>query len=514
MESFTSMWHWENGPFDLKPSADRAFCEGMNHVVWHTASHQPPEAGGPGWVYHVGTHMGQNLIWWPKSKPFLDYIVRCSFMLQQGLFVGDVCYYYGDQAFNFVPPIHVDPSLGPGYDYNVFNPEVTLTRMDTKDGRISSPDGMQYELLVLPDREDIDLAVLQRIGQLARKVATVVGPKPLRSNGLCNFEKRDRQIARLAGQIWGDCDGKTITRNRHGKGWVIWGETLRSILEERGLCADFSCESEDKDVVLDYIHRRAGSSDLHFVRNKQNKAIEAQAHFRVRGRRPERWDPASGRISAFENYRHTRQRTQVSVSLAPYGSTFVVFRDKDTELPEAPKAGAGSLDTADRQTMRVAGPWDVRFLDGRGAPRSVKMDELQSWTEHKNPGVRFYSGVARYKTEINISERMLRGKSPLILDLGALWAVGEVFLNGQSLGILWKPPYELDVKPFAKAGANTLKIEIANTWANRLAGDAAQTSGKRYAKTNVTGSGTIRKLWKDMTPHPSGLFGPVTLNWK
>jgi hypothetical protein len=109
---------------------------------------------------------------------------------------------------------------------------------------------------------------------------------------------------------------------------------------------------------------------------------------------------------------------------------------------------------------------------------------------------------------------MRRGESPLILDLGALWAVGEVFLNGRSLGILWKPPYELDVKPFAEAGVNSLEIEVCNTWANRLVGDAVQTGGKRYAKTNVTGSGTNRKLWKDMALRRCGLFGPVTLNWK
>ena len=29
-----------------------------------------------------------------------------SFLLQQGHFVGDVCYYYGDQGANFVPPKH------------------------------------------------------------------------------------------------------------------------------------------------------------------------------------------------------------------------------------------------------------------------------------------------------------------------------------------------------------------------------------------------------------------------
>ncbi|MHC4297830.1 MAG: glycosyl hydrolase [Planctomycetota bacterium] len=510
MESFTSMKHWENGPFDLKPSADRAFCEGMNHVVWHTASHQPPEAGQPGWVYHAGTHMGQNLIWWPKAKPFLDYLSSCSFMLQQGLFVADVCYYYGDQAFNFVPPRHVDPSLGPGYDYDVCNPEVILTRMDVKDGRISLPDGMGYELLVLPDRDDIDLAVLEKIGQLIRRGATVVGPRPLRSSGLHNYRRRDRQIAELAGRIWGDCDGKTITRNRYGKGQIIWGETLRSILQQRGFGADFSWESAGDEVELDYIHRRSGSSEIYFVRNKQNRAIKVRAHFRVRDKKPERWDPASGRISSFDDYSRTEQGTEVELSLAPYGSTFVVFRDEDTPG----KTSVQSLDAKNRRTTSVAGPWQVLFPSGRGAPRSIEMDRLRSWTEHRNPGVRFYSGVARYKTEINISERMLRGDSPLILDLGDMWLLGEVFLNGRSLGILWKPPYEVDIKPFAKAGPNTLEIEVANTWANRLIGDAVQTGGKRYAKTNVTGSGTVRKQWKDMTPRRCGLFGPVTLNWE
>ena len=135
MESFTSTYHWQEGPAFLKAAADRAFTEGMNHVVWHTASHQPPEAGKPGWVYGAGTHMSQNRVWWPMMKPFLDYLGRTSFLLQQGHFVADVLFYYGDQGYNFVPPKHVDPSLGPGYDYDVTNEEVLLKRLQVRDGR-------------------------------------------------------------------------------------------------------------------------------------------------------------------------------------------------------------------------------------------------------------------------------------------------------------------------------------------------------------------------------------------
>ena len=237
MEAFTSMDQWQDGPFDLKPSADRAFCEGANHFVWHTASHLPPEAGKPGWVYHAGTHLNTNIVWWSKARPFIDYLARCSYLLQQGLFVGDVCYYYGDQGYNFVPPKRVDPSLGSGFDYDVTNREVILNRMSVQDGRIRLPDGMSYALLVLPDRPDMELDVLKKLAQLIRDGATVVGPKPTRSNGLTDYPGRDAQVRQLADRVWGDCDGRNVLEQAYGQGRIVWGRELRELLRERGIGA-------------------------------------------------------------------------------------------------------------------------------------------------------------------------------------------------------------------------------------------------------------------------------------
>ena len=97
-ESLTGWRHWQDGPAEYKRLFDIAFCAGLNSGVFHTFSHNPPEAGKPGWGYHAGEHFNVNSTWWEQSGPMLDYFSRCSHMLRQGQFVADLCFYYGDQA--------------------------------------------------------------------------------------------------------------------------------------------------------------------------------------------------------------------------------------------------------------------------------------------------------------------------------------------------------------------------------------------------------------------------------
>ena len=506
MEAFTSMHHWQDGPFDLKPSADRAFCEGMNHVVWHTGAHQPPEAGKPGWVYGAGTHLNTNLVWWPKAKPFLDYLARCSFLLQQGHFVADVCYYYGDQGYNFVPPKHVDPSLGPGRDYDVVNAEVMLNRMSVRDGRITLPDGMQYELLVLPDREDMNFDVLRTLDRLVRAGGTIVGPKPTRSNGLTGYPSRDQEVKQLADTMWGECDGKTVLEHLHGKGKIIWGRALSEVLLERGLGADFRFVGDKRDAELDFIHRRAGEGDIYFIRNTKAHDESVSAFFRVTGRIPELWMPDSGEIIPLAQSEETSQGSRVRLHLPPYGSVFVVFRDCDE-----PSRQATPVVLEEAPAQDLSGPWTLRFPEGWGAPDQVTVDTLESWTKHDDPGIRYFSGTARYETEFEIPESYLGTDKQLLLDLGSLWAIAEVRVNGEPSGIVWKPPYRVDISKMACSGRNRVEVEVANTWSNRLVGDAFAPPAERYTRTNITHTGTPGKAWKDVPLHDSGLLGPVRL---
>ena len=560
MESFTSTHHWQDGPSDLKPSADRAFCEGANHIVWHTSAHEPPEAGRPGWVYGAGTHLTPNDIWWNHAPAFLDYLARCSFLLQQGRPVADVCYYYGDQGYNFVPPKHVDPALGPGFDYDVTNAEVLRTRMTVRDGRVAIPDGPSYELLVLPDREDIDLGVLRRVEELVRTGATIVGRRPTRSSGFTGAARQDQQVRGLADRLWGPIDGRDVTEHAYGKGRIVSGRSLRDLLATRGIGPDVHFESPRGAASdLDFVHRATPEADIYFVRNIRDRSAQVFATFRDgHGRRAELWDPVKGRIDVAYNAATTRGGVGVPLRLAPYGSIFVVFRrPAELEGPVSIQPVARADDSArddgvddlfspaqvvswDGRQARVAvsrpgayrvatpagreaeigiddlpppltlaGPWELRFPDGRGAPESTRLDRLISWTEHADERIRNYSGRGVYRLDFMLPAAWLGAGRHVRIDLGRLWSTASVSLNGRPIGTVWTPPYALDVTAAARPGSNTLVVVVANTWSNRLVGDARSPDAPPVARTNLTASdGTP---WKDVPLIPSGLFGPIRL---
>ncbi len=507
MESFTSWRHWQDGPFELKPIADRAMCGGTNHFTFHTAAHNPSATDRPGWVYHAGTHISPSIAWWPKAKPWIDYLSRCSYMLQQGLFVADVCYYYGDQGYNFVPPKHIDPSLGFGYDYDVTNPEVILTRMSVKDGRVTLPDGMSYELLVLPDRDDIDLDVLKKIEQMVKAGATVVGPKPTRSNGLASHAHRDAEVREIADRLWGPCDGTTTKEQTYGKGNIIWGKTLSDILKERGIGPDFAAFSPRSDIQypLDYIHRRTPDADVYFVSNKSDRWEDVMCAFRVSDRTPQLWMPDTGQLRACKFERTDEGSTRVPLQLAPYGSVFVVFRRTAESVPMVEQI------PSPEKGREIVGPWEVHFTQGWGAPPSKTFLKLVSWTDVEDKGVKYFSGIAAYHNTFDVNVDKIGSGKQIILDLGQVRFVAEIYVNGQSQGIIWKPPYQVDITDAVKADKNQLVVEVANTWSNRLVGDAQSPDGPKFCRTNIEKSLTWEQPWKDTPLLESGLLGPVRL---
>ncbi len=516
-EGFTTIGpHWQETIWDnLKPSFEQALCEGLNLLVWHAVVCSPPEEGLPGIQYFAGTHFNPNSTWWAKSGPFIAYVNRCQFMLQQGLFVADACYYYGDHVPNFAQLKRTDPArVLPGFDYDVITEEALLTRLSVRDGQLVLPDGMSYRVLVLPDREAISLSVLRKVRELVNAGATVIGRRPAKATGLGNYPECDAEVARIADELWGPASGRDELAHSIPRGRIISGRTARAVLIEAGVLPDFECKGADEQTALDYIHRRAGETDIYFVANKSNRLEKVDCTFRVAGKAPEIWDPVTRFRRFAKAYKESGGRTTVPLELPPYGSTFVVFRDASAVHPPV----AADNTVALRKLADLTGPWTVHFPVGTSAPekddreilksstRPVTFERLISWTEHDDPGIRFYSGTASYQKTIVMPEEWFKDpKRALWLDLGSLRELAEVWVNGRSLGVLWAPPWRVEVTTAAKAGTNTVQIEVVNFWPNRIIGDQFLPPEKRFTRTN------IRKLTRDTPLMTSGLLGPVSI---
>lgn len=559
-ESWTTWRRWRDGLFDRKQIVDRAFCEGLNRITYHGYSHSPKEVGYPGRSYHAGVDMNPQVVWWSKARPFMDYLSRCCYMLQQGMFVADVAYYYGDKAPNFWPLFHNVPEnprvdgLGAGYDYDVVNSDVILNRMSFKDGRITFPDGMSYRVLVLPDQRDMQLEVLMKLEQLVSAGATIIGPKPLDVPGMQDYESRGKKLRKLADKMWGACDGTTVKQNSYGKGNIVWGMTPDEWLTQESIEPDFSCEFAEHAANLDYIHRETEDLDIYFVRNKSLEPLSADCIFRVKDRTPELWEPSDGSIKPLYIYKSVEGGTSVRLDLPSGGSTFIVFKKTSDSysidsLAAITKTMSGnplpanqvialSKTSATIQCFQNAeyvittkqgdskkflyntlpapetltGEWTVDFDSEWGAPAQIKLPELISWTDHEDEGVKYYSGTSFYTKTLDVPADWFADGRSVYLDLGDVRELAEVFVNGQSAGILWKAPFMADITSLVKPGANALKIEVMNLWINRLVGDQDIPKEKRLTHTNIeVFDGFKAPPGTKWDVEPAGLLGPVRL---
>jgi hypothetical protein len=496
---------WNN----LKPSFDQAVCEGLNRLIWHTFTSSPKEEGVPGQEYFAGTHLNPNVTWWNEAGTFVGYINRTQFLLQQGLPVADVAYYYGEHVPNFAPLKASDPAhVLPGYDYDSADERVLVNRMTARNGRIVLPDGMSYRLLVLPSRDSMSLDALRAVRELVLGGVTVVGPKPIRATGL---GASDAEVRAIADHLW-------------SSGKIRPEQTARAALEAAGVPEDFSGPAS-----LDFIHRRAGEVEIYFIRNTKPDWIDTEVTLRVRDKAPELWHPDTGHIESQAVYSQLPDgRTQVPLRLEPNGSVFVVFRHAAGRhvLPPASSGlhidlAAGEL-TADHPgsfTLRlsdggslhaevtsvpepapVTGPWTLEFAPGRRAPATVVFPQLESWTANADPGIRYYSGTVVYRAKFTAP-----AADRLELHLGDVRELAHVRVNGLDLGTLWKKPFRVSLEGAARPGVNDLTVEVTNFWPNRLIGDQLLPPAERLTHTNIT-------RWRADSPlMPSGLLGPVTI---
>lgn len=534
-EAFTSFEHWLEGPFDLKPIGDRAFCEGMNRVVFHGYTHSPAEFGQPGIVYHAGTHMN-NRVWWPMVNPFIDYLSRISYIFQETDFIADVVWYYGDKVPNAATPKNTHFKVGPGYDYEVINTEILVDKLSVMDGRLIMPYGASFSMLALENEEIINPAVLGKLAELAEQGAVIVGEKPLKVADMPGHPYSGEKGQKLIEQLWTSV--KDPSGIKAGKKAAIYsGISPARMMAALEVPSDFDY-ADKQSWLIDYIHYQKDDIDFYFIRNTSDEWISRDCGFRHLSKVPEIWDPLTGNIIPVRIYREEDNYTRIPITLAPYGSFIVVLRPGQApahylsveysgqnppklEFMEegiffsdegnySLKSSSGIVELENKIIRsEIDGPWKVYFDKKWGAPDSIVFPELISWTGHEIPGIKYFSGIVRYQKTFNydLDEALSEGEK-VFLDLGEISEVAAITLNGQEIGISWAKPFRLDISGAIKNGENVLSVAVANTWCNRIIGDAIR--AEKYTNTNIS---RVGQKTRDQVPlNPSGLLGPVTVS--
>jgi hypothetical protein len=572
-ESFTGApehGSWKEDPYSLKQLGDLAFSEGTNRFVFHRYAHQPWMNRFPGMTMgQWGINLDRTNTWFALSQPWMTYISRCQFLLQRGRYAADVVYYSGESS-PVVDRLN-DPALPKGYACDAINTDALLNLADVQDGRLVLPDGASYHLLILPASDPaMTPDLLQKIHDFVNKgLHVVVGARPDHSPSLTDYPACDDRVTQLVNDLWGNCDGKTVTEHALGKGKLIWGKSLNDVLTSFAIPPDMEF---DPSAPLLFLHRTTADADWYFVANHCDKPLQTQVTFRVSGKQPEFWWPDSGVVQKVPVFSETGQRITVPLALDPAGSVFVVFRAPpaadhlaSVRIADAPSQNISTtppsyelttsddgkttlllahqsaridfttasgkalhIDVPAPQSSDLNGQWRLDFPPGWGAPATITLDHLISWPDSPDKGVRYFSGTATYSKDIDIPASELgRGKA-LILNLGDVKNLAQVKINGIDLGILWKPPFRVDLAPVAHAGTNHLEIAVTNLWPNRIIGDLnlpndIQWSGDKPAawpqwlldgKPSPTGRLTFY-TWRHFSAGeallPSGLIGPVTL---
>ena len=433
----------------------------------------------------------------------MTYLARSFYLLQKGLFVADLAYLLPEGVPSSSQPFWgagLQPQPPEGYDYDCINTDVLLHRMSVgPDGRLMLPDGMSYRVLVLPQSREMTPEVLRKVRELVAGGATVVGPRAARSPSLAGYPDSDSEVRAMASDVWGDLDGVMRNKGYYGKGRVFWGLPLTDVLAEVGIAKDFEY-SRPLDSDVPWIHRRDGGTDIYFLANRTDRAQFFEARFRAGGKAPELWHPNSGAIEP-AGFAIESGLTTVPLELAP--------RESDSSSSGRAAAGpARELKRVRTDTLAVVnGPWEVDFPPNWGAPAKITLANLESWTVNAEAGVRYFSGTATYVRTVDAPQAWFHPGARLILDLGAVKDLAEVAVNGRGTGILWTPPYRVDVTDLLKPGSNQLEIKITNEWTNRQIGDRLGPPDKRV----LTSDPIANAFGRPQVLGPSGLLGPVTV---
>lgn len=557
-EAFTELRQsWDEHPGVLKTLADRNFALGINRLFYHVFMHNPWTDKRPGMTLDaIGLYFQRNQTWWKQSKAWVDYAKRCQALLQMGKPVIDIAVFTGeeiprrsilpDRLVPVLPGIFGEQRPGQeqrrlanigeplrqlpagvtsmanmadtqdwtdplnGYAYDSYNVDALQNLSSVRDGQIHLSTGADYKLLVIPGATKmspypglLSATSAIKLKQLVNNGATVLINGPLtHSPGLLNAKMNDEEVRHINTELLGRLNGDDVKIRTVGKGKIWDGPYMDSTFTSIGFEPDFIAKEVNgtRAAKISWTHRMGSSFDIYFISNQEDSERVVTLSLRVKGKVPELWGPVTGSIRQATNWSIRNGRTDLPVHLDPNGSLFIVLQ-KPTTITEA-KKGINWIQT--KSIQPVEGNWTVAFDPAFGGPKKpLQFDHLSDWTTYTDSSIRYYSGTAQYTKTIKFHKTAERKQ--VWINIGKVNNLADVYINGRFIQTLWTPPFKTDITNALEEGENTIRIDVTNTWANRLIGDQHLAPEKRITYTMYPFKMEGRALL------PAGLIGPVVI---
>jgi hypothetical protein len=535
-------WTWLHSPsfratpLDVKAEADLHFLQGVNQLIGHGWPYTAPGIEYPGWRFYAAAAFDEKNPWWIVMPDLAAYLQRVSYLMRQGKPVNDVAVYLpNDDGWTHFTPgnthlieilrerigNYLMPAiLESGYNLDFFDDDafrkvgrIEKNSMVVGQNKLSIETAKlvlgqnKYRIVILPYVGRIPLDTYRKFEEFVQGGGILIATRgtPLELPGFLATQQNHEQIVEISKQLF---EGTTARGHFIADEKTDMRTTLNRLLQPD---VAFSPSAPE----IGFVHRQTSDSEIYFVANTSNAAQKVKATFRVDGMNPELWNPFDGSVKAVHVESQADLKTTIALELEPYGSRVIVFsrRTLKESKPNEIKSG---------ETIDLSTGWQVKFGDEQARP----METLSPWTSDE--ATRYFSGVAVYEKEITVSSQVIQKSASLRLDFGEgkpippqtlragmqAWLEGPVreaavvYVNDQRAGSVWCPPYSIDIKEFLKPGVNKLRILVANTAVNYMAGHSLPD----YRLLNLRYGERFQAQDMDkIQPVPSGLLGPVQL---
>ncbi len=526
-------WTWLHSPsfratpLDIKAEADLHFLQGINQLIGHGWPYTPEGTEYPGNRFYAAAVFNEKNPWWIVMPDLARYLQRVSFLMRQGTPANDVALYlpnsdawsnFSNGRVHLIEALrdHVGPNVMPaileaGFNLDFFDDEA-LKNVGRVAGRALDLGPNKYKAVVLPNVEHIPVETLRKLEEFAAAGGVVIATRrvPDKAPGFKATSSEQSQVRDLSRSFF---EGPSAKGHLINDEKTQLGAKLASLVQP-----DVAISPAVPEIG--FVHRHVEGNEVYFLANSSNVRQKFSAKFRVTGLRPELWNPLTGTVAAIEAQVEPNGVT-VALDLEPYGSCIVVFGKRT--LPRIQPERSPRVTSA----IDISRGWRLSFKPSSGpVPRTQSMDQLTSWSEAEE--TRYFSGTVEYEKDVTVGDEAVRSGSEVLIDFGEGRAIppgnlrngmrawyeppireaAEVFINGQRAGSVWLPPYTINVSDLLKRGENRIRIVVANTAINYLAGRKLPDYkllnfrfGERFQPQDM----------ENLQPLPSGLLGPVRI---